>query len=279
MATAFTAELRSHGARLRAALPRYLTIAVLLLLLCLGARSLLPASPAPAPPSPPALADAPSRHFALQFARAYLTYDSERPGARARALSPFISDALDGDAGFFAPSGSQGVRWVQIASDQPALTGGRAITVAAALSTQALPVYLTVTVAHERDGVVLVGYPAFVGAPALSARSPAAAREAVEDAELAAVVERVLRNYLAGSAPNLRADLAPGASVTLPTLALRVRSIERIEWIGGAGSGAVLATASAVDERAAAYTLAYELGIAQRERPYVDFIEVIPTAG
>ncbi len=48
-------------------------------------------------------------------------------------------------------------------------------------------------------------------------------------------------------------------------------------WVAGPGSGAVLATVTAADSRGATYTLTYELGLAYRERPYVDFIEVIPT--
>lgn len=274
------AGLAERAAALRAACPRYLTLGVLALVLLLGLRSLfLPTDPA-APILPAATADAPSRAFALQFARAYLTYDVERPGVRARALAPFLSDAVDSEAGFFAGGGRQEVTWAEVASDQAALTGGRAITVAAAISTQALPVYLTVTVAHEPDGPLsLVGYPAFVGAPAISRDAPSLTRSAVEDEQVAAVVARALRNYLAGSAQNLKADLSPDAAVTLPTLALRVRSVGRIEWLGRSGARAVLASVEAIDARGGAYTLAYELGIAIRERPYVDFIEVIPTSG
>lgn len=267
-------------ARLRAAAPRYLALGVLVLLLALGVRSLFYSPPVSSPARPAAAADPPSRLFALQFARAYLSYDASRSAARDRALAPYLSNAVDADAGYFASKGRQRVLWAEIASDQPALAGGRAITVAAALSTQPLPVYLTVTVAHERGGpLALVGYPAFVGAPATSRDAPTSSRTPVDDPQLATVIERVLRNYLAGSAANLKADLAPGAAVTLPTLALEVRSIQRSEWLGGPGSGAVLATVAAVDERGGAYTLAYELGIATRERPYVDFIEVVPTAG
>jgi Conjugative transposon protein TcpC len=268
------------GARLRAAAPRYLAFAVLALLLVLGLRSLIYSPSATTTARPAALADAPSRDFALQFARAYLSYDGARPIARSRALAPYLSSAVDADAGYFASGGSQRVLWAEIASDQPALAGGRAITVAAAISTQALPVYLTVTVAHQPgEPLSLVGYPAFVGAPATSRDAPTSGRTALDDPELATVIERALRNYLAGSAANLKADLAPGAAVTLPTLAFEVRSVERIEWLGRAGSGAVLATVAAVDMRGGAYTLAYELGVAVRERPYVDFIEVVPTAG
>lgn len=268
------------AAALRLAAPRYLVLGVLALLLALGLRSLF-FSPAASPPArAAATAAAPSRAFALQFARAYLTYDVDRPAARSRALAPFLSDAVDAEAGFLAADGRQKVIWAEVASDQPALTGGRAITIAAEISTQPLPVYLTVTVAHERGGPLsLVGYPAFVGAPAISRDAPSIPRSAVEDRQLTAVVTRALRNYLAGSAQNLEADLAPGAAVTLPTLPLRVGSVRRIEWLGRSGARAVLATVEAIDAHRATYTLAYELGIAIRERPYVDFIEVIPTSG
>jgi len=268
-----------RGARLRAAAPRYLALAALALLVALGLKGLLWPVASPPAPRPPAAADAPSEDFALQFARAYLTYDSARPQARARALAPFLAGGLDSAAGFSAASGAQRVRWAEVASDQPALAGGRAITVAAALSTRRLPVYLALTVRHRSgQGLALVGYPSFVGAPLVGpAQQPSG--EPVEDPALKAVLGRVLRNYLAGSAPNLRADLAPGAAVTLPTLALRVQRIARLEWIGHAHSGAVLATLSAADGSGATYTLAYELGVERRERPYVDFIEVIPTDG
>lgn len=271
-------ELR--GARLRAAAPRYLATAALLVLIALGLRALLwaPQPPRPAPAS--LAADAPSEDFALQFARAYLTYDAFRPAARSRSLAPFLSSSLDPAAGFFAASGTQRVRWAEVASDQPALAGGRAITVAAALSTQRLPVYLAVTVRHQPgEGLALVGFPCFVGAPLIAGSGAPAPGPAMEEAAVAVVVDRVLRNYLARSAPNLKADLAPGAAVTLPTLALRVQRVERLAWIGAAGSGAVLATLSAADARGATYTLTYELGIERRERPYVDFIEVVPTDG
>ena len=267
------------GARLRSAAPRWLIAAVFGLLLALGLRTLLWApSPVP-PPSPPPRADAPSEDFALQFARAYLTYDGDRPGARARALAPFLAGTLEGGAGLLVQGARQRVRWVEVASDQPALAGGRAITVAAAVSTQRLPVYLAVTVRHRAgEGLALGGYPSFVGAPLISAAAIEPGTP-VEDAGLATVLRRVLRNYLAGSAANLRADLAPAAAVTLPTLSLRLLEVERLEWIGAVASGAVMATVRAADGRGTTYTLAYELGVIRRERPYVDFVEVIPTNG
>jgi hypothetical protein len=267
-----------RAARLRAAAPRYLATAVLIVLLALGARALVVPPSAPPAWHPAPSADAPSEDFALQFARAYLTYDADRPGLRAQALAPFLSSAFDSNAGFFAATGGQRVLWEDVASDQTSLAGGRVITVAAAVSTQRLPVYLSVTVSHDRSGgLALVGYPSFVGAPAVDAQPQPESRTAVDDQVVLAVVDRVVRNYQAGSAANLKADLTADAVVTLPTVTLDVERVNRVVWLGDAGGGAVLATVTAADARGAEYTLTYELGVAYRERPYVDFIEVIPT--
>jgi Conjugative transposon protein TcpC len=275
----------SHGfrtvrrARLTARAPRHLLVATLLILAALGLRTLL-APPRPATTSTPTApsADAPSEDFAQQFARAYLAYDATDPGARQRALAPYLSQGLEAGAGFTPATGSRQVLWTEIASDQPALAGGRVITVASAVTGRSAPLYLAVTVRHEPgQPLSLVGYPSLVGAPAIDTTASAPPREAVIDPAVAQVVERVLRNYLAASAPNLRADLTGDADVTLPTIDLRVREVTQDLWVAGPGSGAVLATVRASDPEGDTYTLTYELGIAYRERPYVDFIEVVPT--
>jgi hypothetical protein len=153
------------------------------------------------------------------------------------------------------------------------------ITVAAAVSTQRLPLYLAVTVDHPRGGALqLIGYPALVGAPAIASPPAPPQREPVDEPALSEVLHRVLRNYLAAAAPDLRADLTAEAQITLPTRRLQLQEVSELVWLGAPGSGAVLATVTATDSSGTTYTLAYELGIAYRERPYVDFIEVVPTA-
>jgi hypothetical protein len=266
-------------ARHAAALPRYLAILALALLIGSGLRTtFFPADANPPASRPQAQADAPSRDFALQFARAYLTYDAAHPGRRNRALARFGADSLGPGAGLEAPAGEQRVRWLELASDQPALAGGRLLTIAASVSTQRLPLYLAVSVRHDPGRPLqLGGNPALVGAPAI-AGAPEIERQAVEDPALTEVADRALRNYLAGAARDLRADLSPAAEVTLPTTVLRLGEVEELAWIAGPGSGAVLATVTATDHPGATYTPDYELGIAERERPYVDFIEVVPTA-
>jgi hypothetical protein len=93
------------------------------------------------------------------------------------------------------------------------------------------------------------------------------------------VVERVVRNYLAGASADLRADLVPGAEVTLPTVDLRLTEVQSVQWLGGPGSAAILATVMASSKSGMTYTLSYELGISNRDRPYVTYIEVIPSDG
>jgi hypothetical protein len=265
--------------RLLARAPRHLASAALAVLVCLGLRGLLLAPPVTTTQARPiASADAPSEDLALRFTRAYLTYDAADPTARAEALAPYLPGADSAGAGFAADHGSREVLWEDVASDQPALQGGRAITVAAQVSDMSAPIFLAITVRHEPGRPLsVVGYPALVGAPAIDTHPAEPARDAVTDPEVAQVVGRVLRNYLAGSATDLRADLTDDAQVTLPTVSLRVDRVGPIEWVSGPGSGAVLATAVATDEEGATWTLTYELGIAWHERPYVDFIEVVPT--
>ncbi len=266
-------------ARYGAAAPRRLATLVLFGFFAIGVRAAFFAPAAAAPPRPVSRgADAPSEDFALQFARAYLSYDAADPGARERALAPFLSQGLAAGAGFTPAAGAQRVLWAEVASDQRALAGGRVITVAAALSSRRLPVYLAITVRHEAGRPLeLLGYPSLIGAPAVDDRFSPPARGAVTDPAVLKVVDRVLRNYLAGAAADLDADLTADATVTLPTVRLAVQSVDQTLWIAGPGSGAVLATVTAADPRGNTYTLTYELGIAYRERPYVDFIEVVPT--
>jgi hypothetical protein len=277
----------SHGwqsvrrSRLYGRWPRYAVGLVVVVFLALGVRSVF-ASGATTElvERGGAGPDVSREDFACQFARAYLAYDAGDPEARQKALAPFVGEGFSANAGYSPGAGSRRVEWVEVASDQRALTGGRVITVAAAVSGRQDPIYLAVTVRHRvGQPLELGGYPSMVGAPAMGSGAPEPVGPEVEERRVRVVVERVLRNYLAGDAPDLKADLSPDAQVTLPTLALTLRSVEHLEWVGRVGSGAVLATVSAAEGPGAAYTLSYELGLVNRERPYVDFVEVVPTDG
>jgi hypothetical protein len=255
--------------RLRARLPRYAFLAFVCVMCAAGVRSILaPPSRAPLPPDSGPAVDYAEQSFAAAFARAYLSFDAARPQAREAALAPFVSSALEGGAGFTPPgAGSQQVRWTDVAQVQQPLAGGTIVTVAAKLSTQSEPVYLSVPVVRGRGGAIfLEGYPSFVGPPLTSTQSfTEPAREVVDDGEISTLVKRALANYLAGDAENLAADLAVAATVTLPSNHLRLTGVEQLEWVKGVGSGAVLATVSALDLHGGRYTLRYEVGIRRVE--------------
>lgn len=275
-------EILRRSARLqhlRARAPRWLFVCATAITSLVGLREIVvPEQPPTAPPSAEVGVDRPAEDFALQFARAYLTYDTARPEARERALRPFLTDDLELDAGFVARSGQRRVLWAQVAQSRVA-AAGPVIVVAAQTDTEPAPVYLAVSVARGGRGALsLAAYPALVGAPATS-RASAPERQEVEERGLIAVARRVVANYLAGEQANLAADLAPGAEISLPSLRLRLRSLEQVSWAEARGSGAVVAAVRAVDERGSIWTLSYELGISERAgRPYVTFIQTIPTS-
>ena len=165
-------RLDARWARWRSRLPRFALMGVVLILSLVGLRDLIaPAEPVRASAGPAAV-DPAADDFALQFARAYLSYDAAKPERRDRALAAFLPSSLDPDGGFTPARGSQSVLWAEVASNQPALAGGRVITVAAQTSGQEQPVYLAITVRHDPGRPLeLVDYPSFVGAPSV-ARDP-----------------------------------------------------------------------------------------------------------
>jgi hypothetical protein len=123
---------------------------------------------------------------------------------------------------------------------------------------------LTVDVERRPEGsLALAGYPAFVGPPtSVSARPVPAGRE-ISDASLSLVVTRALRNYLARSPDELAADLAAGARVSVPGLALGLESVQHLSWTPDGRS--VLAVVRATDARGTAYTLGYELDVSRAQ--------------
>ena len=137
--------------------------------------------------------------------------------------------------------------------------GENVYTVAAQTDTAGL-LHLTVRVVRRADGSVAIdGYPAFVGAPASGPAQLQTGQAEVGDPQLAIVVERALRNYLAQSPSELAADLASGARVSLPELALSLESVLHLLWSPDRRS--VRAVVQARDTRGVQYTLDYELDV------------------
>jgi hypothetical protein len=249
--------------------PRYLLSALAVAGLAASARFAIdpprPATPrvvAPGP-APPDLA---AEGFAVQFARSYLTWNSAEPQAHETALAPFVGPGIDPDAGLEPPSsGEQRVEWAEVVQERELeLVPARpehVYTVAAQTDDAGLQ-YLTVSVVRPAGGsLALGGYPAFVGAPATGPAQMQGHAGEVDEPALATVVARALRNYLAASSSELAADLTADAHVSLPTAALSLESVQRLDWAQGAG--AVIAVVAAADARGARYTLAYELDVAR----------------
>ncbi len=224
----------------------------------------------------PAVQDLAAEGFATLFARSYLTWEAQNPEARERALAPFVGPGMDADAGLQPPaSGAQRVLWTQVVQEREPLPGEHVYTVAADTDAAGL-LYLTVSVLHPPGGgLALADYPAFVGPPASGPAQAGAHLRQVSDPELATVVERALRNYLADSPSELAADLASGVRVSPPGMGLALQSLQSLQWAPGAG--AVLAVALAQDQRGAQYTLAYELDVARAQgRWEISAIEMDP---
>lgn len=245
--------------------PRYLVSALALAGIAASARFAIdpprPAAPRriAAGPPPPDLA---AESFAVQFARSYLTWGAAGPQARESSLAPFVGPGITPDAGLQPPpSGEQRLEWAEVVQEREPGPRQHVYTVAAQTDDAGLQ-YLTVSVIRTVDGSLALGaYPAFVGGPASGPAQPQAQshQREVSEPALATVIARALRNYLAGSASELAADLNAGAQVSLPTAALRLETVQRLDWAGG--RGAVLAVVAATDTRGAHYTLAYELDV------------------
>jgi hypothetical protein len=215
--------------------------------------------------------------FASLFARRYLTWNSAEPQAHLLEVPELGGRGLEAADLRLPQSGEQRVLWTQVMQTRPAAPGIRIYTVAAETDTDGL-VFLTVPVARLADGrLSLAGFPAFVGPPASApARLSGQTRE-VTDPALVSVIARALRNYLAGSADELGADLTAWARVSLPTRSLGLESVERVSWSPDERS--VLAVVRADDRRGVQYTLGYELDVTQAQgRWEVSAVQMDPDA-
>ncbi|HEY3829353.1 MAG TPA: conjugal transfer protein [Solirubrobacteraceae bacterium] len=211
-------------------------------------------------PAPPDLS---AEGFAVLFTRRYLTWEAGDQQTRENTLTPYVGGGLQAGVGLQPPADSeQRVQWAEVVQEREPQPHEHVYTVAAQTDTVGL-LYLTVSVIRTSSGLALADYPAFVGSPAAgSARSAERLREVSEPA-LSAVIERALRNYLAGSASELAADLTGNAQVSMPGLGLDLQSLQSLRWAPGVG--AVIATVQAVDRRGAQYTLTYELDVMREQ--------------
>lgn len=215
--------------------------------------------------------------YATQFARTYLSYRPAGLDERAQALSPFTNQTVSGEAGV-TPQGSQGVRWAEPAQEQPLPGGGELVTVAVQTSTHQATEYLAVPVIRVSGGALAIAnFPAFVGPPTAASNYQAATQPQVTDGAVTEMVTRVVTNYLDDDAQDLQADLAVGAQVSLPTVALSVQQVTSMTWAQEGATVEVQLIAS--DPAGTTFSLAYLIGVTRRaERWDATSIAVNPSA-
>lgn len=253
--------------RLKREMPRYLLCGAAIAGLGASARfAIAPPRTATARASAPvARRDPAAEGYAVLFVRRYLSWNAAEPQASEHALEAFLPGGLESGGGFVPPAtGEQKVQWAEVVQEREDEPGVHYYTVAAQTDTAGL-LYLSVGVRRSASGALeLTGFPAFVGAPAATVATPHAQhlREATEPA-LRTVVERALRNYLAGSYEDLSADLAASAHVSLPSMPLTLEVLQRLTWTEP--GSAVLALVQARDSRGGQYSLAYELDVVRAQ--------------
>lgn len=261
--------------RLRARLPRLVLAAGVIVLCVLGVRSLLVAPVAPpARPATAAFSAVAVEGFAQRFARVYLSPD-DPSRERGRELAALTTPGIDLGAAALARTARQ-VDWTAVVGAQR--TGPRRMTVVVEAPAAGGVVDLAVPVAWDGEGrMVVPGAPALVGPPLTATTAAGAVERDVDDAQLRAVSERVVRNYLAGDRQDLQADLAPGARVSLPGLRLRLRGVEEVTW---ASVSRVAVSIAAARPGGGVAALRYELAVSQSGgRWLVKSVVVDPTDG
>ncbi len=88
------------------------------------------------------------------------------------------------------------------------------------------------------------------------------------------VAERAVRNYLGRSVANLRADLTPGAVVSLPAEPMRVRDQNQVTWVNKPNRVAVEVEARQEGPPGRSVT---SLKLTKSDRWYVRSLQVDPT--
>ena len=226
--------------------------------------------------APAAWPDDEARAFGAAFARAYLTVSSREPGAQARALARFVAPELFDSIAPVAGEGSRGSSVAAVVFARAAVVDRRHALLTFAVIVGDGARYLTVPIARDdRGGLVVDELPSFAAPPRVAslAVAPAESVTGAERDELAAIVERFLRAYVAGDAGALAYLVPAGVRIATPgprgyafvglaalaqaaSPAGRVRELEATVRVRELASGAVFAQL-------------YRLRLERRERWYV----------
>jgi hypothetical protein len=274
---------RSTPGGLLKGLGRVALWSVVVLLLLRGAADLLAVEPtAPATPAPRAAAatwpDDEARAFAVAFARAYLGWSPRRPAEYERGLRGFVSPEL---AGSLVPElagrgREQTVQTAAVARTARVGADRALVTVAATVDAERPATrYLTVPVARDAGGgLVVYDLPSFAAPPA-GAQIPAPEVEPLTGVDRAAiedVLARFFRAYLGGDAGELAYLMPAGVRIGALEQPHRLDGLVSIAQLGQPARDGrdVLATVRARDEATGAvYPLRYRVRLVRRDRWYV----------
>ena len=206
--------------RLRAHAPRVVVLGCLLLLSALGVRVALAGPPpvaATARLNPALLSHAEEDALAEAFARAYATWDAERPEEHERAVQALAPELEPGAGIGLPPAGRSRVMWTAPVASARVRARESVVTVALADEDRPGLRYLAVPLVRDRAGALAVaGYPAWVGAPPVGQIGAPSLGDPAEHPALRRVVARFLANYLRGARENAQADLCPPPGCRCP---------------------------------------------------------------
>jgi hypothetical protein len=256
---------------------------VVAILLLRGASDVMAVQePAPVKREPQTVAtawpDDAARAFAVGFARAYLSYEPERPGGYARALERFVAPELAASVvPQFEPDGpGQVVRDAIVARVARVDDGHALITVAVTLEAERVSTrYLTVPVARDAGGGLVVSdLPSFAPPPQLGRDSmpeleplTGAARVEAED-----VLTRFFTAFLAGDSAQLEYLVPAGVRIEALADSHELVAVASIGQLGGSDGRerTVLALVRARDAgTGVVYGLRYRLRLVRGDRWYV----------
>jgi hypothetical protein len=225
----------------------------------------------------PSWPDDDTRAFAVDFARAYLSYSPTRPDASAAAVQAFAAPEL---ANSIAPEYDDRARKRSVGSVTVARTARldarhALVTVAATVEGDRTARYLTVPVARDATGGLVVSdLPSFAAAPSRAALDPPATEPlpVSERTAIDPVVSRFLRAYLAGDSSGLEYLVPAGVGITAPKLRHELVDVTSLSLAAPASGRerVVLAAVRARDKQGGAvFSLQYRLRLVQRDRWYV----------
>lgn len=217
-----------------------------------------------------AFPDDEARAFAVRFASAYV---DPPPGG----LAGYLADGLSDQAAVTRPRGPGAkVAWATVARET-SLGDSRALVTVAALTDAGISRYVTVPVARdERGGLVVSALPSFSPPPPRAALRgedveplTGPGSEAVGD-----LAERFVRAYLSGGDSDALAYLlAPGAAVAPMPGGLAVVSFDGVDQVAAtvtARRRSVRASVTVRDrETGAVYPLGYRLEVVKHDRWHV----------